>query len=268
MITLYHNDMSACAQKVRFALAEKKLDWLSIELNLRAGEQQHPDYLKINPKGLVPALVHNASVVVESNIILDYINEAFPEPPLLPEHPLERARVRWWMKRLDDGLHLDLAALSFGLAFRHQLKAACGSDDAVRKHIDAVPDPYLREVERQVVDLGVHSPRFAMALAQFDHLLEDLEKELSQRVWLGGDTLGLADIAYAPYATRLDHLQLSPLWDHRPAFSDWYTRLRANEGYQLALAKWFNQDYLLLMREQGRAQKPLIASMMAELSHA
>ena len=82
MIKLYHNDMSSCAQKVRFALAEKELDWDGVVLDLRRGEQQQPEYLKINPKGLVPALEHDGEIIVESNIILDYLNEAFPEPPL------------------------------------------------------------------------------------------------------------------------------------------------------------------------------------------
>jgi len=54
MIELYHNDMSVCAQKVRFALAEKKLSWKGHHLNLRAGAQQKPEYLKLNPNAVVP----------------------------------------------------------------------------------------------------------------------------------------------------------------------------------------------------------------------
>ena len=118
MLKLYHNDMSACAQKVRFVLAVKQLEWQSKELNLRQGDQLRPEYLKINPKGLVPALEHDGNILVESNIIVDYLDEAFPQPSLMPETPLQRAKVRWWMKKLDDGLHLELAALSFGIAYR------------------------------------------------------------------------------------------------------------------------------------------------------
>ena len=66
MLTLYHNDMSSCAQKVRFVLAEKNLHWHSEELNLRRGDQQRPAYLKINPKGLVPALDHDGDILVGS----------------------------------------------------------------------------------------------------------------------------------------------------------------------------------------------------------
>lgn len=262
MIKLYHNDMSSCAQKVRFALATKGLEWDSEELDLRRGDQLRPDYLKINPKGLVPALVHDGNVIVESNIILDYLNEAFPAPALLPEAPLDRARARWWMKRLDDGLHLDIAALSFGIAYRHQLLKACGSKEAVKKHIDAVPDPYLREVERQVVDDGLGSPRFATAVMQFDKLVGELDTELSARDWIGGDSLGLADIAYAPYATRLEHLNMQGLWETRVRFSDWYQRLKNTDGYKAGLADWFNPSYVSLMRDMGADAWPQVVRIL------
>ena len=262
MIKLYHNDMSSCAQKVRFALSEKELDWESKLLDLRRGDQQKPEYLKINPKGLVPALKHDGEVIVESNIILDYLNEAFPSPPLLPETPLERARVRWWMKRLDDGLHLDIAALSFGIAFRHQLIKAKGSVEEIDKHVSGVPDPYLREVQRQVVFEGVDSPRFAMAVLQFAKLVKELDEELQSRDWIGGNTLSLADIAYAPYVTRLDHLHLHGLWEGRDNFSHWYQRLQTTNGYQEGLAKWFNPAYLSLMNELGIEALPQVKKIL------
>ena len=262
MIKLYHNDMSSCAQKVRFALAEKGLDWEGEELDLRRGDQQRPDYLRINPKGLVPALLHGGQIIIESNIILDYLNEAFPEPPLLPEAPLGRARVRWWMKKLDDGLHLDLAALSFSIAFRHQLISACGSARAVDQHISAVPDPYLREVERLVVHDGIESPRFAMAVVQFDKVVRELDRELDTHRWIGGNTLSLADIAYAPYVARLEHLQLDGLWKGRTNFSDWYQRLKETKGYKAGLAKWFNPGYLSLMQDMGAKALPRVAQIL------
>lgn len=262
MIKLYHNDMSSCAQKVRFALATKGVDWKGEELDLRRGDQLLPDYLKINPKGLVPALVHDGNVVVESNIILDYLNEAFPEPPLLPKAPLDRARVRCWIKRLDDGLHLDLAALSFGIAFRHQLLKACGSTEAVDKHIDAVPDPYLREVERQVVHDGIDSPRFAMAVLQFDKLVKEIDNELSAHDWIGGDSLSLVDIAYAPYVTRLEHLKLQGFWKARSRFSAWYQRLKNTDGYRAGLTDWFNPGYVSLMQETGTEAWPRVAKIL------
>ncbi|MGH7929079.1 MAG: glutathione S-transferase family protein [Candidatus Binatia bacterium] len=84
MIELYHNDMSVCAQKVRFALAEKKLAWEGHHLNLRAGDQQKPEYLKLNPNAVVPTLVDNGTVIIESTVINEYLDDAYLEPRLKP----------------------------------------------------------------------------------------------------------------------------------------------------------------------------------------
>jgi glutathione S-transferase len=78
MMTLYHNDMSVCAHKVRLALAEKGLSYTARHLNLRAGDQRDPAYLKLNPKAVVPTLVHDDVVVTESVVINEYIDDAFP----------------------------------------------------------------------------------------------------------------------------------------------------------------------------------------------
>ena len=87
MIELYHNDMSVCAEKVRFALAEKAIPWTSHHLNLRAGDQQKPEYLKLNPNALVPTLVDNGTVIIESTVINEYLDDAYPELRLRPREP-------------------------------------------------------------------------------------------------------------------------------------------------------------------------------------
>lgn len=265
MLTLYHNDMSSCAQKVRFVLAEKNLHWHSEELNLRRGDQQRPAYLKINPKGLVPALNHDGDILVESNIIVDYLNESFPQPSLMPEAPLERAAVRWWMKKLDDGLHLEVAALSFGIAFRLQmLDAYNGDSQRIAQHLEAIPDAYMRDVQTQVMAEGVESPRFARAIYEFDDLLAALDNELASREWIGSDNMSLADIAFAPYATRLEHLHLQGMWRNRPHFNRWYKKIKLTSGYQKGLEDWFNAQYLSLMDNAGAQAWPKIMAMLEQ----
>ena len=66
MLTLYHNDMSVCAAKVRTALAAKKLDWNGVHLDLRRGDAQEPEYLKLNSNAVVPTLVHDCRVIARS----------------------------------------------------------------------------------------------------------------------------------------------------------------------------------------------------------
>ena len=88
MIEFYDNDMSVCAQKVRLVLAIKGLDHERRSLDLRAGDQFKPDYLKLNPKAVVPTIVDNGIPIIESTVIIAYLDDAYPEPPLKPSDPL------------------------------------------------------------------------------------------------------------------------------------------------------------------------------------
>lgn len=127
MLELYHNDMSVCAQKVRFALAEKKLAWEGHHLNLRAGDQQEPEYLKLNPNAVVPTLVDDGNIIIESTVICEYLDDAYPEPKLKPVNAVGRARMRLWTKQLDEGVHAATSVVSSAIAFRYQ-KLAIGME--------------------------------------------------------------------------------------------------------------------------------------------
>ena len=78
MLELYHNDMSVCAAKVRMAMAEKGVEWTGHHLNLRAGDTHQPDYVKLNPGKVVPMRVHDGKVIIESNIIVESVDDAWP----------------------------------------------------------------------------------------------------------------------------------------------------------------------------------------------
>ena len=97
---------------------------------------------------------------------------------------------------------------------------------------------------------------------EFDKLIEELDAELAEHKWIGSDSMSLADIAFAPYATRLEHLHLSAMWHHKPHFKDWYERLKRTEGYQQGLAGWFNPKYLELMDRAGAEAWPNISAML------
>lgn len=263
MLTLYHNDMSTCSQKVRFVLATKGLDWDGIELNLRAGDQQRPEFLQLNPKGVVPVLVDDEEVLTESNIIMAYLEDRYSSVPLMPASPLARARVRAWMQRLDTGLHTHVAALSFAIAFRLQLLKLHDTEEKLATYFDNIPDPEFAAFYREIIPLGVEAPRFRKAVRAYDKLLGAIEDELGESTWLGGDELSLADAAYAPYLTRLEHLALEQLWSERPRVADWYTRLKETSGYRKGISDWFNPNYIPLMREAGEAQSQRISAIRA-----
>ena len=81
MLTLYHNDMSVCAAKARTALAAKKLDWNGVHLDLRGGDAQKPEHLKLNPNAVVPTLVRDGRVINESTVICEYVDDQWPCAP-------------------------------------------------------------------------------------------------------------------------------------------------------------------------------------------
>ena len=260
MIELYHNDMSVCAQKVRFALAEKKLKWEGHHLNLRAGDQQSPQYLKLNPNAVVPTLVDDGTVIIESTVISEYLDDAYPEPPLRPKDAVGRARMRLWTKQLDEGVHAATSIVSSAIAFRYQ-KLAIGMEELERFH-QKMPDPLKRERSWENVTKGIESRYFPEAIKRFDRLLGDMETALADGPWLAGAEFSLADIGYAPYITRLNHLQLQFLSDNRPHIPAWYERLMERRAYKEALEDWFNPAYLSLMNEKGAEAQPRVKAII------
>ncbi len=264
MLELYHNDMSACAQKVRVTLAEKGLEWQSHHLDLRAGDQQRPEYLKLNPRGVVPTIVDNGRVVRESTVIMEYLDDEYPEPALRPRDSYQRAQMRLWTKRLDEGHHdIATATLSMGVAFRFQyLERGTEGCEAL---IEKIPDPVRRERRRDIIHNGLEACEFRTAITRWENLLTDLNSALRDNLWLVGNSYSLADAAYTPYLTRLDHLNLLEWIADRPKIAAWYERIQSRPSYETAMKKWENQAYVNLMREKGREAWPTIKKIIQSL---
>jgi len=157
--------------------------------------------------------------------------------------------MRLWTKQLDEGVHAATSVVSSAIAFRYQ-KLARGME-ALEAFHKKMPDPVKRERSWENITKGVESRFFAGAVKRFDKLLADMEEALTDSPWLAGREFSLADIGYAPYITRLDHLQMQFLWDRRPHIPTWYDRLRERRAYVEALEKWLNAAYLPLMKEKG-----------------
>ena len=249
MLALYHNDMSLCAQKVRVCLAEKKLEWESRHLVLRAGDHQQPWYLKLNRRAVVPTLLDGDKVIPESNVILEYLDESFPEPALAPKDPYGRAKMRLWTKQLDEDIHdASAAVMSFGIAFRQQY---LDRGEAGKKMLEEIPNMFKRERRRDVIEKGTGSQHFIIAVRRMALLLDEMEEALAQHQWLAGDQYTLADVAFTPYLARLEHLNVADMLGERRHVAEWYRRCKARPSFHEAIVKWENADYLALMRRRG-----------------
>lgn len=260
MLRLYHNDMSTCSQKIRLALAEKHLEWESVHLKLREGDQYEPSYLALNPNGVVPTLVHNEHAIIESQVILEYLEDAFPRPSLRPDDPGERARMRLWTKQLDEGVHAATVTISVGIAFRHQFLQK--SPQELDAYIEKIPDPTRQKGLLLFIQSGTSSPQFEAAIRRFDKLFSDMEAALAHSPWLAGTTYSLADISYTPYLTRFEHLHLFPMLDQRPHLQDWFSRVKARESYHLAFTQWENPAYFEIYETKAPAEWPRVATIL------
>ena len=260
VLKLYHNDMSVCAAKVRIVLAEKGLKWEGEHLNLRAGDAQKPEYLKLNPGAVVPTLIHDGTVVIESTVICEYLDHVFPAPLLRPANAFGAARMRLWTKQLDEGVHAATGTVSTCIAFRHQHLRKTPAD--YQDWLAKIPDPERRERSRLAVEKGVDSPGFAPAVKRFERLLNDIERSLAGGPWLAGDAYSLADVAYTPYMIRLRHLGFEDLIAARPHVADWAARLFARPSYEPAVGRWLNPAYLEIFERERPAARAKIRSII------
>ncbi len=263
MLALYHNDMSLCAQKVRVCLAEKGLQWESRHLVLRAGEHQQPWYVKLNRRAVVPTLLDGDQVIPESNVILEYLDETYPDPPLAPSDPHGRAKMRLWTKQLDEDVHdASAAVLSFGIAFRHQYLER---GELGKKMLEQVPNIFKRERRRDVIEKGADSQHFVIAVQRMCLLLGEMEEALGEHAWLAADDYTLVDVAFTPYLARLEHLNILGMVGERHRVADWYRRCKQRPSFHEAIVKWENADYLGLMQRRGAESWPQVLHIMQGL---
>jgi glutathione S-transferase len=253
---LYHNNMSVCAQKVRVVLAEKGLKPIEHHLDLRAGESHTPEYLELNPKGVVPTLIDNGQPIIESTVICEYLDEVQPEPALRPADPIKRAKMRSkWTMLPDTGLHRACAVVTFAIAFRHQEQS--------RQLAALNPKERADRMERN--RLGLDAPVAADAVRFHVTMLDDMAKQLAQTPWLAGDDFSLADTAVLPYVVRLEQLMQGWLWDDggkRGAVADWLRRAKTRKGYA-GIQDYIDPKYIALMTPTGEEARMKVESIVA-----
>ncbi len=239
MLILYEHSSSVCVIKVRLTLLEKSIDYEGRFVDLRGGGQFDPDYLKIHPGAVVPALVHDGNAILESSVIQYYLEDVFPDPAMMPADPLARYRVRWLMKLIDDPIHPAVGVLTHAISFRKDYRTPQAIEDRMAK----IPDPRRRDRQRSVYTEGLESPYVIDALRDFQRMVAEMDKTLADGPWLGGRLYSLADAAATPYANRLDMLGiLDAFLVGRPRVRNWFDRIRARESFDRAVTRWYSAD--------------------------
>jgi glutathione S-transferase len=238
MLELYHYDRSTAAQKIRIALAEKNLEWTSRILNTSVAVRDHlqPKYLKLNPRGLVPTLVHDGRPVCESQVILEYLEDAFPEPSLRPADPVERAHMRLWTKLVDEGLHVHSRVIGMCVSVRHVNQAA--GQEAVDQYYREMQEDVRRRNDLINIEHGLDSPLLPLAVAYFKNHFRHMNDALANHQWLAGDSYSLADISHGVYVGRMAGFDMAPLWDDLEYLNDWHARFKARPSFAEGVSRW------------------------------
>lgn len=232
MLRLYHAWASTCSQKVRLALAEKELPYDGVVLNLRRFEQLAPDFLAINPEGVVPVLVHDGFTLRESTIINDYLDDAFPERPLRPADAKGRARVAVWNRFIDDVPTLAIKKPSFQRNMRPLLQSLPEAE--IEAAVARMPNPETARRWRDAAHNGIPDAELAAADADLRRMLDRMQDTLAADRWLAGDDYSLADINMAPFVHRVASFAEYDLDRDWPAVAGWYARLRARPAFARA----------------------------------
>ncbi len=237
MIELYHALHSTCSQKVRICLHEKNLSWTSRLVALDRKEQLSDWYLALNPNGVVPTLVHDGRPVVDSSVICEYLDEQFPQVPLTPATPLGRARMRAWMRYVEEVPTSAVRVPSFNGAFLARFK---GLDEQAFRREQADVRPLRKHFYRRMGPNGFPLADVEASVEQLTRTVDRMDADLAPGgPWLLGSQYTLADIVVAPLIDRIADLGLDELWrdGRRPAFAGWFARMQARPAFCLAFPK-------------------------------
>jgi glutathione S-transferase len=239
-VHVLHFAGSSCSQKLRIFLNLKNIPWQSHPIDLPSHENFQPWFLGINPRGLVPVLVHDGAVHIESNDIIQYLEQTFPAPKLIPAgHENEVAALL----RHEDDLHLDLRTLSFRFVFAPpgppksaaalESYAANGSGT-----VQGLPDRDKQiqiEFWQRAAKEGFTDQRARASAQKFRAEFEALDRTLANSPYLMGTALTVLDIAWFIYAYRLS-LAGYPFERLHPRVSAWEQKLRARPEFAKEIA--------------------------------
>jgi len=234
MLVLHHAWRSSASRRVRLCLEEKGLAYETREVDMANLEHHSPEYLKINPNGVVPTLIlEDGRSLYESGTICEFLDETWPKPPLRPRDPFERAGMRNWIRHIDERIQ---NLIVFNWAHHLQKTAQQWSDEELAEKLRRIPSKERQEAWRRVARQPYTEQERSRARENLVRLLDRMEGELGARAWLASDAYSIADIAAVPFVKRIEE-EIAPdqvsVTAH-PRVAAWWTRIQARPAYARA----------------------------------
>lgn len=237
-LVLYDGAGVPSPRRVKICLLEKGLPFKIKWMNLGLMDQKAPDYLKLNPTGLVPTLVHDGKAIYESNVINEYIDAVFPNPPLVPKDAYGQARMRMWFafendfaKPFRDAVYETMGKQrlqSTGITpekLREEISKRTNNEAYIRFATKVLTTPKDEDVirDRQLVMME--------KMAQMENQLAD------GRPWLCGEQFTLADIALAPRIDMFPVVGVPDLYTRFPRIGQFMERMKARPSWEISGAR-------------------------------
>jgi len=226
---LYNAPQSTCSQRVRFVFNSKKLPFEEVKLNLLEGDQLKPDYLKLNPNGVVPTLDHDGAIVIDSTVIIEYLDEVVPNESFTPENAVERTQIHALMHFIDEMPAAAVRVPTFNLAFLPRFQKMSREDFVTM----AESKPLRREFMLTMGQTGFPRHEMHAALARLRRAYERMDSEIERSggPWLLGQRITLADVAVMPALVRMHDLGLAD-WQDLPRIVTWFDNIRAQPAFK------------------------------------
>lgn len=231
MLKLYNAAHSTCSQKVRICLAEKTLPFEDIKLDLGKGKDHlKPEYLEINPNGVVPTLVDDGSIIIDSSVICEYLDEKYPAVRLTPDDVVQRAKMRAWMRFLEEVPTAAVRVPSFNMGFLPRYEGLSHEQFEAEQ---ADIRPIRKQFYRRMGPNGFEKGDVQASLEQLGNTCRRMNDALANGPWLLGAPYSLADIIVAPLIDRMADLGFSDIWQNKyPRVTEWYQRIEARPAFQ------------------------------------
>jgi len=229
--TLYNAPQSTCSQRVRFVLNAKGLPFAEKKLDLLAGDQLKPDYLKLNPNGVVPTLDHDGNIVIDSSVIIEYLDEIAPQPAsFTPRAAAERAKMRSLMRFIDEMPAAAVRVPTFNLAFLPRFAAMSEQEFAAFAESKPLRKEFMLAMGRK----GFPEKEMNAALDRMKRTYERMDLAIAESggPWLLGKHITLADVAVMPALVRMADLGLDHMWKDMPRIVRWYEEIRAHAAFK------------------------------------